>query len=508
MNDELGSIPSAKEPARQEARHRRALARKRLAVGWCVALALAPSWSAAQSAPAPGTGTPPVNRITGAAPDANWEEDYACAVGTTAYVHLFSWLYFSQVRWLWATKGMAGMSTPLIVPNVLSHQRQPTDARYKDGGRPTVDSTYSATWVDLSREPMILTVPDMGERYFSVQMVGFNADNFDYVSKRTTGTRAGVYAIVGPHWKGTLPEGVKALAPSPTPWAFSLIRIEVRGTADLPAVARLQDQIKLEHLSVYLGKPSETPKYVLVPPVARQKDPLADWKNINRALAESPVPAYEAQLAKMYAQVGIGGGLDVETMSDAVKRGLARAAKLGAAIVTSGPPNNVGRKVVNGWGMTPPYWGRETIDGHYLIHAAKTLGGFVVHDPQESIYPGTFVDDRGEQLNDSRRYELRFEKGQTPPVNAFWSVTLYGPDYNLVDNPINRYAVSDRTPGVKYGADGSLTLYIQKDAPSDDRKGNWLPSNHGNFHLVLRTYLPKAEMIEGKWKPPVVRRVE
>lgn len=451
---------------------------------------------------------PKINRITGAAPDASWEEEYAYAVGTTAYVHLFPWLYFSQVRWLWATKGLPGMSAPQMVPNVLTHQRQAIDARYKDGGRPTVDTTYSAAYVDLSREPVILTMPDMGKRYASVQLVGFDADNFDYISKRTTGTKAGVYAIVGPNWKGELPKGVKALKPSPTNWAFPLVRIQVLGTEDLPEVAKLQDQIKLEHLSVYLGKPSETPTYTPPPPVPRAKDPLADWKNINRALAESPMAAHEAQIAKMYAQVGIGSGMDVEKMSEAVKRGLARAAKQGAMIVTSGPPNNVGRPFVNGWAMTPSNWGREGVDGHYLVRSAKNFGGFVVHDREENIYPATFVDDKGEQLNDARRYEIRFEKGQTPPVDAFWSITLYGPDYNVVDNPINRYAATDRIPGVKHGDDGSLTFTIQKESPGDDKKANWLPSGAGNFHLVLRTYLPKAEILNGTWQPPVVKRVD
>lgn len=475
----------------------------------CVTAALMASSLSAAVAQAPAEPPKPaVNRITGAAPDASWEEEYAYAVGTTAYVHLFPWLYFSQVRWLWATKGLSGMSAPQLLPNQLAHQLVPTDARYKDGGRPTVDSLYSSAWIDLSQEPMILTVPDMGKRYFSVQMVGFNADNFDYISVRTTGTKAGVYAIVGPNWKGELPKGVKALKPSPTNWAFPLMRIFLDGEADLPAVHKLQSQIKLQHLSTYLGKPTVTPAYVAVPPIPRQKDPLADWKNLNRALAESPVPANEAQLSKLYAQVGIGPGMDVEKMNEATKRGLVRAAKQGAMIVTSGPGANVGRQMVNGWGLTPPNWGRLAIDGHYMVNSAKTLGGFVTHDPEENVYPATFLDDRGEALNDTRRYELRFEKGQLPPVNAFWSVTLYGPDFNVVDNPIGRYAQSDRTPGVKIDTDGSLTFYIQKEAPGGDKDANWLPSGAGKFHLVLRSYLPKADILNGTWKPPVVRRVD
>jgi hypothetical protein len=220
------------------------------------------------------------------------------------------------------------------------------------------------------------------------------------------------------------------------------------------------------------------------------------------------MPAYEAQLAKAYAQIGIGPGVDVEKMNPAVKRGLVRAQQAGRMIVTSGPANNVGRVVVNGWGLTPPNWGRLSPDGHYLVRSAKSLGGFVTHDPEENIYPATFVDDRGEALNESRRYVLRFSKGEIPPVNAFWSVTLYGPDFNFVDNSINRYAIGDRTRGLKYDTDGGLTLYIQKDAPGGDKDRNWLPSGAGNFHLVLRAYVPKPEALGGRWQPPAVRRVD
>jgi hypothetical protein len=244
------------------------------------------------------------------------------------------------------------------------------------------------------------------------------------------------------------------------------------------------------------------------PPPNRQADPLADWKNLNRLLAESPMPAHEAQLAKTYAQIGIGPGLAVDKASPAVKRGLVRAQQSGRMIVTSGPAYNVGRVVVNGWGLTPPNWGRLAIDGHYLVRSAKSLGGLVTHDPEENIYPAAFVDANGEALQDTRRYVLRFTKQQLPQVNAFWSVTLYGPDFNFVDNAIDRYAIGDRSPGLKYDADGGLTIYVQKDAPGGDKNANWLPSGGGNFHLVLRAYLPKAPMLSKDWAPSAVQRAD
>ncbi len=464
-----------------------------------------PASAALASAP-----KPVVNRITGAAPDASWEEEYAYSLGVTAYVHLFPWMYNAFLRWRWATAGMPSMamSAPVLAPNALTHQRVLIDASYKDGGRPNSDTVYSGGWLDLTREPMIVKVPDFGKRYYSIELANFDADNFGYIGTRATGTKAGTYALVGPNWKGTLPKGVKAVDAAQTNWIMALVRILVDGPEDLPEIAELQDQITLMPLSEYLGKRIDTPAYVPQPPFGRLKDPLADWKNINRALGESPMPAREAHIAKMYAQIGIGPGLDVEKMNPAVKQGLIRAAKQGAMIVTSAPNYNVGRKVVNGWGMTPPNWGRIAPDGEYLVRAAKSLGGFITHDKEENIYPATFIDDKGELLSDARRYVLRFPPGGIPPANAFWSTTLYGADFNFVANPINRFSIGDRTKGLKKDADGGLTIYIQKDAPGGDKDSNWLPSAGGNFHLVLRMYLPKPEALNGSWQPPAVQRVE
>jgi len=449
---------------------------------------------------------PAVNRITGAAPDARWEEEFAYTLGTQAYIHLFPWLYNSLLRWRWAEQGPASIG-PIPV-NTLRHQRVMMDASHKDGGRPNTDTLYTTGFLDLSREPMILQVPDMGERYYTFQLINFDADNFGYIGTRATGNRAGTYALVGPDWRGTLPKGVTAVPAAKTRWILVGGRILVAGPDDLAAVQRLQDQIKLMTLSQYLGKADAPPTYTPQPPISRKDDALADWKNINRALAECPMPAYDSQIAKMYAQIGIGPGLDVEKLSPAMKRGLVRARDAGAMIVTSGPANNVGRSFVNGWGMTPRNWGRTGPDGEYLKRSAQSLGGIAVHFAEENIYPATFHDSAGERLSDDRRYELRFQKGQLPPVDAFWSVTLYGPDYNLVENPANRFAIGDRTPNLEFADDGSLTLYIQKDPPGGRKDRNWLPSGTGNFHLVLRAYLPRAEALDGRWQPPPVRRVD
>jgi hypothetical protein len=464
------------------------------------------------TAPPPAAASPPVNRITGAAPDASWQEEFAYTLGTQAYVHLFPWLYNSLLRWRWAENGPATVGK--VPANTIQYQRVLADPSYKEGGRPNSDMLHTTGFLDLSHEPLILQVPDMGDRYYTFQLINFNSDNFGYIGTRATGNRAGTYALIGPNWKGTLPKGVQAVPPSQTPWILVGGRILVKGPDDLAAVHKLQDQIKLMTLSQYLAKDKANergvpmPSYTPLPPIPRNSDPMADWKNINRALSENPMPAYDAQIAKMYAQIGIGPGVDVDKLSPDIKKGLMRARDAGAMIVTSGPANNVGRTFVNGWGMTPRNWGRTGPDGDYLKRSAQSLGGIAVHDAEENIYPATFRDNNGDLLSDTRKYELRFEKGQQPPVFSYWSVTAYDSAYGLVANPINRYTVGSLSENLKYGDDGSLTIYVQKDAPGGDKDRNWLPSGAGNFHLVLRAYLPKPEVLDGRWQPPPVRRVD
>lgn len=473
-------------------------------------LAQAP-WAQNPPAGAASAPAPRVNPITGASPDPRWEEEYAYTLGVQAYVYAFPWVYNALLRWRWTFQGAPEVEPAKLQYNRLSHQRKLTDASYRDGGRPNTDTLYSVSWADLRSEPLIITLPNFGKRYFSVQLVGFDSDNFDYIGSRSTGQQGGSFALVGPDWKGTLPEGVKALKPAHTAWILVLVRILVEeGEAELREVRTLQDQIRLQPLSEFTGKAAAAPAapYVPPPPLRRDADPLADWKMINRALTESPPPPREAQLMKMFAQIGIGPGQDVTKTNDAIKRGLVRASATARMIVTSSPFYQAGRNFADGWGLTPPNWGRPGPDGDYLVRGAKSFGGFVTHDPEENVYPAALVDREGKSLSDANKYVMRFPKGQTPPVNAFWSVTMYDQTFNFIDNPINRYAVGDRTTSLKLDADGSLPIYIQKERPSEDKVGNWLPSGAGNFHLVLRAYWPKDEIIKGKWTPPGIDRVQ
>jgi hypothetical protein len=237
--------------------------------------------------------------------------------------------------------------------------------------------------------------------------------------------------------------------------------------------------------------------------------PLAFYEQLGRFLRDDPPPASDAGLLGMFRRIGLSveKGFDGASLDAATKRGLERALKAGEEIVIA-RAKQAGKRV-NGWDM-PPVESTGTWGTDYLLRAAIAWQSIFVNNPAEMYYPVALVDGAGRPLDGSKnRYVLRFEKGQLPPVEAFWSVTLYDAAERLmVENPIHRYAIGDRTPGLKYEPDGSLTLYIQRDSPGKERESNWLPAADGRFFLMLRAYLPKEAMLDGSYRVPAVERVE
>jgi hypothetical protein len=375
------------------------------------------------------------------------------------------------------------------------------------GGSPNNDTLYSIAWLDLSKEPVILSVPDVGDRYYTAEIAGFDSDNFAYVGMRTTGTKAGNYAIVGPSWNGKLPEGVQQLTPSRTPSAFILGRTLLRGP-DEPAIRAVMAQYKLTPLSLW-GKPgAQIPEsYDVLKPFDRKTDPLAEWKTMNATMAENPPPSRHELLLKQFAQIGIGPGLDVDTLDEATKRGLARAAVDGQNLLDAAIRQGARQKNVNGWKYPPPDMGRAGDKDDFILRAAlQSLWGIVANDPAEAIYLNTSTDPDGQQLTGDNRYAIHFPKGGLPQAKAFWSITLYDARHNLVANPIKRYAIGDRDK-MKSNADGSLDIYIQNQSPGADNESNWLPAPTGEFNLVMRSYLPGPDVQAQRWIPPPVQRV-
>ncbi len=439
----------------------------------------------------------------------DWREKYAYTLGMQAYIYGFPYVYMSEVRWGQVARKIDPDLLPHAAVNHFWHNKVMGGPESQAGGSPNNDTLYSIAWLDLSKEPVILSVPDVGDRYYTMEIASFDSDNFAYVGMRTTGTKAGNYAIVGPSWKRELPGGVQQLTPSRTPSAFILGRTLLRGPDDLPAIRALMAQYQLTPLSLW-GKPGVTvpESYDVLRPFDRKSDPLADWKTMNATMAENPPPSRHELLLKQFAQIGVGSGLDVEKLDEATKRGLARAAVDGRNLLDAAIRQGARQKNVNGWNYPPPDMGRAGDKDDFLLRAAlQSMWGIVANDPAEAIYLNTATDLDGQQLAGANRYVMHFPAGGVPKVKAFWSITLYDARHNLVRNPINRYALGDRDK-LKFNADGSLDIYIQNEPPGKDKESNWLPAPNEDFNLVLRSYLPGAEIQEQRWTPPAVKKVK
>lgn len=452
---------------------------------------------AQEDAPAP----PTANSV-------DWKETYAYSLGLQAYVFGFPYVYLPTLRWSWVTVPKpAGGVTPYAPLNHFYHVRNLADASYRDGGSPNSDTLYSIAWVDVSKEPVILSHPDMGNRYFTFELASLDSDNFAYVGKRTTGGAAGSFAILGPNWKGDLPEGVKTIAPSRTNSVLIFGRTLVDGPEDVKPVNSLQDQYTLIPLSLWRKKSTELPQSRDVwRPFDPKEDPLAEWKTMNRAMSEDPPEQRLNALLKLFETVGVGPNQDVEKMDAATKRGLARAAVDGRKLLADAIKSGQLGKRINGWNIPPRNFGRAGLDDDFLVRASvQCLGGIIANDPEEAVYFNTFLDGTGNPLDGSKKYKLHFQQGKLPKVDGFYSLTLYDPTFNFAANPINRYSMGNRTKGIKKDADGGVTIYIQSATPGPEKESNWLPStSKGSFFLVMRTYIPGPDIVDQGWAPPPV----
>lgn len=280
---------------------------------------------------------------------------------------------------------------------------------------------------------------------------------------------------------------------------------------DAKAVNKLQDQYVVTPLSQWRKKNAKMPtSRTAMKPFDRKTDPLADWKTINAMLAKDPPLEQNRNLLAMFKDIGVGPGLDVEKVDAATKRGLARAAKDGLALIKQmGAAAGYG-KTSNGWKFSPDTMGSAGYYGDFVSRGAIQSGmGIVANDPEEAVYPLTSADKDGQPLDGGNRYTMTFAKGNRPKVNAFWSLTLYDDMNNLVDNPLNRYAINSNNKTYKAAADGIVTLYVQSDSPGKEKESNWLPSpKSGSFRMVFRTYMPAKEIVDQTWQIPGLVKVK
>ncbi|MDX2417349.1 MAG: DUF1254 domain-containing protein [Xanthomonadales bacterium] len=450
-----------------------------------------------------------------------WREDWAYTVGKQAYMFAYPWLYFAELQHLWiGTPKDKGIDMPW---NQFYHFRTIVDAKYRAGGSPNNDTLYSPIFLDVSKEPVILSHPDMDDRYFTFEIASMTSDNFAYIGNRTTGGKAGNYLIAGPDWKGKLPKGVQMPATtngtkmmglpavSPTPHVFILGRTQVLNAQDAKVVNKLQDQYILTPLSQWGKKDVKMPtSRKAIKPFDRKTDPLADWKTINAMLETDPPLEQNRNLLAMFKDIGVGPGLDVEKMDDATKRGLARAAKDGLVLIKEIGADAGYGKVINGWKFSPHTMGSAGYSGDFVTRGAIQSGlGIVANDPEEATYPLTNTDSTGKPLDGGSRYTMTFKKGELPKVDGFWSLTLYDDTNCLVDNSLNRYAISSNNKTYKPAADASVTLYVQNESPGKDKEANWLPSpKSGSFRVIFRTYMPAKEIVEQTWEIPGLVKVK
>lgn len=380
---------------------------------------------------------------------------------------------------------------------------------------PNSDTPYSTAWLDLRAEPMVLSVPAVDKkRYYSVQLIDGNTYNYGYIGSRSTGSEAGDYLVVGPGWKGETPPGIKKVFTSTTPFGLTVYRTQLFNPSDMPNVEKVQAGYKVQPLSAFLKQPA--------PPAAPKIDFLPAtsagikgnfFQYLDAALRFVPPTPEDQEVRAKLARLGIGSGkpLDVNALSPEQKAAIAEGAKAGEEKVSQLLAS--GTKNINGWNIGSFFGDRDFYKGDWLLRAAAAKGGIYGNDAVEATYPMTRVDGKGEPLDGSKHnYTLTFPAGQLPPVNAFWSVTMYdGKTQLLIENPINRYLLnSPMLPNMKNNADGSLTLYIQKDTPGKDKEANWLPAPNGPIYLVMRLYWPKDTPPSilppgsGTWKPPGV----
>ncbi len=396
----------------------------------------------------------------------------------------------------------------------LAHVATPKDTAVVT---PNSDTPYSVLWMDLRAEPIVVSVPAVEKsRYYTVQLIDGNTFNFGYVGSRATGNDAGDYMVVGPNWQGATPPGIKKVFPSSTQFVFAAIRTQLFNPADMPNVEKVQAGYKAQPLSAYLKQPAP-------PPAPAIDFPKADAELVKKnffeyldvALQFAPAGPDEHAIREKLARIGVGAGktFNFKDLPLTHKLEIGLGMKDGEEKVEKYLAS--GSKNINGWKVGSLFGDRLFYSGDWLKRAAAAKGGIYGNDAAEAVYPLTKTLANGDALDGSKsKYTLTFPAGQYPPVEAFWSVTMYdGKTQLLIENPINRYLInSPMMPGLKKNPDGSLTLHLQKDSPGAEKESNWLPAPNGEIYLVMRLYWPKTTAPsvlpagEGSWQPPAIVR--
>ncbi len=385
----------------------------------------------------------------------------------------------------------------------------------KDVTAPNADTLYSAAWLDVSKEPYVLGIPEMRDRYFLLPMLDAWTNVFQVPGKRTTGTGPQKYAITGPGWKGTLPPGMPEYK-SPTGIVWILGRFYSSGTPEDDAeVHKVQDEITLVPLSAN-GKPYTAPAGVVDPaldmktPVREQVDRMdaaSYFGMMAEAMKKNPPSPADGAVVEEMAKIGIvpGRDFDAKRLPSPIGLDLKAVPKLAQAKIMAHLEDAGAHE--NGW-IVAKRTGEYGTD--YLQRATATAIGLGANRPEDAVYPTGEKDADGHDFDGAHHYVIHLAKGKQPPVRGLWSITMYDGEYFFVPNRLNRYTLSERNR-FTVNHDGSVDLYLQKDDPGGDKESNWLPAPAGKFIPVLRLYWPtqtQPSILDGSWKPPAVKRTD
>ena len=448
-------------------------------------------------------------------PTASISPEEAKAIAQEAYIFAYPLILCYRAHYV----GGIDTESPVYRAgyNEIVHDPRPADHTRHDVVTINADTPYSNFGLDLRAEPFVVRVPDVPDRYYVMQFADFYTHNFAYIGTRTTGEKAGNYLFVGPKWEGEIPEDTfDGVYRCETDTLSAVVRTQLLGGADLPNVGAVQKGYKIMSLSEFLGEEPKPALGVEDWPAWDQEKASSigfiEYFNFILALAE-PIHPQDLPALERFAKIGIGPGRTFDASSldpefrQAIEDGVGAATQ---KIIHKA--ENIGEQV-NGWNMTDAFGSREFFQQDWLLRAAGAMAAIFANDKVEAFYPQVYIDSEGNTLDGSSgAYILGFDGGNLPPAKYFWSVTMYDKSYDgnagyLVENPIDRYLINSTTDGLVYGADGSLTIFIQHEKPTGDKAANWLPAPAAPFYLTMRVYGPEEVALNGEWAPPAVQKV-
>jgi hypothetical protein len=438
-------------------------------------------------------------------------QEEAHAVGIDAYLYFYPLVIMDLTR-KQSTNVATGEEFGRGPMNLFTSAREYPPGGFKGVVRINFDTLYSAAWLDMTKEPVIVSAPNTDGRYYLLPMLDMWTDVFASPGSRTTGTQAGNFLVTPPGWGGAVPAGMRRIS-APTPYVWIIGRTKTDGPADYEAVHKIQDGYKVTPLSEWRksAKPVEVkidPSVDMKTPPKVQIDTMPAGKFFAYAaelLKADPPHITDQPIVAELKKIGIepGKSFDLDKTEPAIRDALSKAPKEGQQLMAWKLPTIA--RVVNGWSMNTDTMG--VYGNYYLKRAIVAQAGLGANLPEDAIYPLNLADKAGKPLDGASKYTLHFDQADIPPANAFWSVTLYDAEGFQVPNSLNRFAVSSWMP-FEYNADGSLDLYFQNESPGTDKEANWLPAPKSAFNLMMRIYAPKSEALTGKWSPPPVTRAQ